>query len=256
MILMKTFILSVLVAFNPTNISVPTEDPTEKETAEAFIPMNQFIVDLYNDINDDDISFEAFEIGVKGYSELSLKNKLKNKQYITIVDMSLSANTERMFIIDINNRTLVAKKLVAHGMKTGNEFAEDFSNEQSSHKSSIGFYVTGELYNGRHDLSMKLDGQEYSNDNARSRGVVVHSAEYVSCDYIKSNGRLGRSYGCPAIEENGYKETVNMIKGGSCYFIYYPSRSYLSRSRIVNSSKNFLLTQSGNVSVSAPLVNN
>ena len=90
--------------------------------------------------------------------------------------MSLSANTERMFIIDMEERILVEKKLVAHGMKTGYEFASKFSNEQSSHKSSLGFFITGELYNGRHDLSMKLDGQEYSNDNARSRGLVVHSA--------------------------------------------------------------------------------
>ena len=246
---MKTFILSVLVAFNPTNISVPAEDPNEKEAAEAFIPMNQYTLELFNEINDDDLSLEVFQIAVKGYSELSLKNKLKNKKFLTIVDMSVSANTERMYIIDMEKRTLVDKKLVAHGMKTGNEFASDFSNEQSSHKSSIGFFITGELYNGRHDLSMKLDGQEYSNDNARSRGVVVHSADYVSCDYIKSNGRLGRSYGCPAIEKDGYEETVNKLQGGSCYFIYYPSRSYLSRSRIVNSSKNFVLTQSGNVSL-------
>jgi len=226
-----------------------SEDPAEKETAEAFIPINQYITELYSDINDEDLNYDAFEIAVKGYSELSLKNKLKNKQYLTVVDMSLSANTERMFIIDMEKRVLVDKKLVAHGMKTGNEFASNFSNEQSSHKSSLGFFVTGELYNGRHDLSMKLDGQEYSNDNARSRGVVVHSAEYVSCDYIKSNGRLGRSFGCPAIEEEGYEETVKMLQGGSCYFIYYPNRSYLSRSRIVNSSKNFVLTQSGNVSI-------
>ena len=250
MILTKSIILSVLVALNTTNITVPTEDPTKKETTEAFVPFNQYAMELYADIDEDDLSLEAFEIGLRGYSELSLKNKLKNKQYLTIVDMSLSANTERMFIIDMENRVLVGKKLVAHGMKTGSEFASDFSNEQSSHKSSLGFFITGELYNGRHDLSMKLDGQEYSNDNARSRGVVVHSAEYVSCDYIKSNGRLGRSYGCPAIEEDGYKETVNMIHGGSCYFIYYPSKSYMSRSRIVNSSKSFLLTQSGNVSIS------
>jgi len=250
MILMKTFILSLLVTFNTTNVAVPTEEPKGKETTEAYVPLNQYITELYDEIDEEALSYDAFEIAVKGYSDLSLKNKLKNKRYLTIVDMSISANTERMFIIDMEKRMLVGKKLVAHGIKTGNEFASNFSNEQSSHKSSLGFFVTGELYNGRHDLSMKLDGQEYSNDNARSRGVVVHSAEYVSCDFIKSNGRLGRSYGCPAIEEDGYKETVKMIHGGSCYFIYYPSRSYLSRSRIVNSSKNYVLTQSGNVSIS------
>jgi hypothetical protein len=244
---MKAFILFVLVSFNSTNSISSTVDPDKKDTEEEFISLNQYTLELFNEINDQQLSLEVFEIAVKGYSELFLINKLKNKKFLTIVDMSLSANTERMFIIDMEKRILVDKKLVAHGMKTGDEFASDFSNEQSSHKSCLGFFITGELYNGRHDLSMKLDGQEYSNDNARSRGVVVHGADYVSCEYIESNGRLGRSFGCPAIDKNGYEETVNKLQGGSCYFIYYPSRSYLSRSRIINSSKEFVLNPSGNV---------
>ena len=247
MILMQAFILSILVTFNVTNSITKTVGSNNKDTEEAFISLNQYTLALFKEINDQQLSLKVFEIALKGYSELSLKNKLKNKKFLTIVDMSLSANTERMFIIDMEKRILVEKKLVAHGMKTGNEFASNFSNEQSSHKSSLGFFITGEIYNGRHDLSMKLDGQEYSNNNARSRGVVVHSADYVSCEYIKSNGRLGRSFGCPAIDKEGYEETINKLQGGSCYFIYYPSRSYLSRSRIVNSSKEFVLNQSGNV---------
>ena len=248
MILMKVFILSILVTFNATNSITPTYGSNSKEAEEAFVPLNQYTLALFNEINEPHLSLEVFELAIKGYSELSLKNKLKNKKFLTIVDMSLSANTERMFIIDMEKRILVERKLVAHGIKTGNEFASNFSNEQSSHKSCLGFFITGELYNGRHDLSMKLDGQEYSNDNARSRGVVVHSADYVSCEYIESNGRLGRSFGCPAIAKEGYQETVNRLQGGSCYFIYYPSRSYLSRSRIANSRKEFVLNQSGNVS--------
>ena len=185
MILMKVFILSILVTFNATNSITPTLAQIVRRAEEAFVSLNQYTLALFNEINDQHLSLEVFEIAVKGYSELSLKNKLKNKKFLTIVDMSLSANTERMFIIDMEKRILVEKKLVAHGMKTGNEFASNFSNEQSSHKSSLGFFITGELYNGRHDLSMKLDGQEYSNDNARSRGVVVHSADYVSCEYIR-----------------------------------------------------------------------
>ena len=248
MISMKAFLLFVLVTFNPTKIITLKVDSDNKEKEESFTPLSQYTLDLFQEINDQHLSFEVFETALKGYSELSLKNKLRNKKFLTIVDMSLSANTERMFIIDLEERTLVEKKLVAHGMKTGYEFASKFSNEQSSHKSCLGFFITGELYNGRHDLSMKLDGQEYSNDNARNRGVVVHSADYVSCEYIESNGRLGRSFGCPAIDKEGYEETVNKLQGGSCYFIYYPSRSYLSRSKIINSDKEFVLNKAGNVS--------
>ena len=249
MILMKTFLLFVLVTFSPTKIITLAVDSNNIETEDSFISLNQYTLDLFREINDQHLSLEVLEIAVKGYSELSLKNELRNKKFLTIVDMSLSANTERMFIIDMEERILIEKKLVAHGIKTGDEFASQFSNDKSSHKSSLGLFITGELYNGRHVLSMKLDGQEYSNDNARSRGVVVHSADYVSCEYIASNGRLGRSFGCPAIEKEGYEETVNKLQGGSCYFIYYPSRSYLSRSRIVNSDKEFVLNKSGNVSI-------
>ena len=249
MILMKAFLLFVLVTFSPTKIITSAVDSNNIETEKSFISLNQYTLDLFKEINDQHLSLEVLEIAVKGYSELSLKNELRNKKFLTIVDMSLSANTERMFIIDMEERILLEKKLVAHGIKTGDELASKFSNEQSSHKSSLGFFITGELYNGRHDLSMKLDGQEYSNDNARSRGVVVHSADYVSCEYIEANGRLGRSFGCPAIDKEGYEETVRMLQGGSCYFIYYPSRSYLSRSRIVNSQKQFVLNKSGNVSI-------
>lgn len=232
------------MSFTPVSVS---EDPTEKEIEEAYVSMNQYVIDLYHDIKDESINYKAFEIAVKGYSQLSLKNKIRNKRFLTIVDMSLSSNTERLYIIDLKERKLAKKSLVAHGMKTGSEYAKDFSNTSSSHKSSLGFYLTGELYNGKHDLSMKLDGLEYSNDNARKRGIVVHSAEYVSQDFIKGNGRLGRSFGCPALPEEDYKETVNDIKNGSCFFIYYPDKYYLSKSKVVNANSDILLTHSGKV---------
>ena len=114
--------------------------------------------------------------------------------------------------------------LVAHGRNTGEEFANSFSNAAQSFKSSLGFYLTGEIYTGKHGMSLRLDGLEKGvNDNARSRGVVMHAADYVSNSFIKNNKRLGRSEGCPAIPGELSKEIINMIKDKSCLFIYHPS---------------------------------
>ena len=120
-------------------------------------------------------------------------------------------------------------------MKSGGEYATSFSNSQNSNKSSLGFYATGEVYQGKHGLSLRLDGLEHGiNDNARNRAVVVHGADYVSEKFSKTQGRLGRSLGCPAVPYAIHEEFINIIKDKSCLFIYHPSRVYVSKSKLVS----------------------
>ena len=136
----------------------------------------------------------------------------------------MSSNTKRLWIIDLSTNTVLYNSLVAHGRNTGNEFATAFSNASESYKSSLGFYATGEVYQGKHGLSLRLDGLEQGvNDNARARAVVMHGADYVAESFIKNNSRLGRSLGCPAIPMNMTKEIINTIKDKSCLYIYHPS---------------------------------
>lgn len=201
--------------------------PTPKE-----IEFQSFIDCFYESLGESSINFNAFETALKGYFELKALNKLENDRYLTIIDMSVSANTERFYLIDIYSQSIVYKSLVAHGMATGEEFAENFSNIENSHKSSLGFYLTGETYNGRHDFSLKLDGLEFSNNKARERGIVIHAANYVSHEYISTNGRLGRSYGCPALPFENYFDIVSKIKNKSCLFIYYPEKDYKRKTRM------------------------
>lgn len=193
---------------------------------------------FYETLNDESLNFTALEIGLKGYFELKAENKLINERYLTVIDMSLSSNIERFFLIDMYNQAIVYRSLVAHGVGTGDEFATDFSNTNSSHKSSLGFYLTGETYNGKHDFSLKLDGLEPYNNKARERGVVIHAADYVSYDFIEANGRLGRSYGCPSLPRENYFDIINKIKDKSCLFIYYPSKNYLVTSTFGKSIPN------------------
>lgn len=167
---------------------------------------------------------ESFAEALKGYYSLKQKGLIK-KEILTLVDFSLSSNTKRLWVINLVTGDILINSLVAHGQNTGQEYASNFSNASESYKSSLGFYATGETYNGKHGMSLRLDGLEKGvNDNARSRGVVMHAADYVSNSFIKNNHRLGRSQGCPAVPVELSKEIISMIKDKSCFFIYHPSR--------------------------------
>lgn len=177
-------------------------------------------------------SFECFNLALNGLSKLKEKGLIE-KNILTLVDFSKSSNTKRLWVIDLNNNIVLFHTLVAHGRNTGEEFANEFSNQAESFKSSIGFYATGEIYNGKHGLSLKLDGLEKGlNDNARERAVVMHGADYVSESFIRQNKRLGRSQGCPAVPVEMNEKIINVIKNKSCLFIYHPSKDQEILSRL------------------------
>lgn len=224
-----TFFLLFSLFTSKTNFTVPVKSQ-KKEIASVLNPSSDSNLEtIYNNLNSNDYNLpklESFKEALKGFNVLKEKG-LVEKNIITIVDFSLSSNVKRLWVIDLDTNTILYNSLVAHGRNTGEEYANSFSNANSSYKSSLGFYLTGEVYNGKHGLSLKLDGLEKGvNDNARERGVVMHSANYVSNSFIKNNKRLGRSQGCPAIPAEMLSGIVNTIKNKSCLFIYHPSRSF------------------------------
>lgn len=183
------------------------------------------VVKIYSTLKNNNLTLpklESFKKALQGFYELKDKGLIK-KDILTLIDFSLSSNSKRLWVIDLATNTILFNSLVAHGRNTGEEFATRFSNAAASFKSSLGFYATGEIYNGKHGMSLKLDGLEKGvNDNARSRGVVMHAADYVSNFFIKAHKRLGRSQGCPALPEELTKEIINTIKNKSCLYIYHP----------------------------------
>ncbi|RPD99862.1 hypothetical protein EGM88_00925 [Aureibaculum marinum] len=220
-----------------SNINNSEKTPSTRNS--TFISYTE---DIYNKIGDNNLDFDAFKYALKGYIQLKNKEKLNNSKYLTLIDMSVSANSERFYIINMETQTIEHKSVVAHGKKSGLEYAKKFSNKVNSHQTSIGFYKTAETYYGKHGLSLRLDGLEYSNDKARERAVVIHAADYANPDFIKANGRLGRSWGCPSLPYKDYSTIIDKIKNGSCLFIYYPQEDYLSKSKLV-SSENLLATK-------------
>lgn len=208
----------------------------EKETS-VYSPAEDknYVQILYDQINDPELNIEALAQAIKGYSLMRHRNITSGNRVLTIIDYSLPSNSRRFFVIDVSKGSILFKSLVAHGRNSGANYAVSFSNKKGSHKSSIGFFITGETYHGKHGLSLRLNGLERNiNDNAMERAVVIHAASYVDEEFIKRHGRLGRSYGCPALPIENYESIVNIIRNKTCVFIYYPDSDYLAESEIIN----------------------
>lgn len=180
-------------------------------------------------------SLALLQTALAGYELLLKEQSISRSDVITIIDFSLPSSKERLWVLDIIHGKVLFHCLVSHGLNSGDLMAEKFSNIPGSNASSPGFYSTGETYIGKHGYSLKLDGLEMGiNDKVRTRAIVMHGADYVSDEFIMRHGRLGRSFGCPAVPQELSKEIIQTIRGGSCLFIYVSKTSYLSNSPIIS----------------------
>jgi len=180
------------------------------------------------------LSEKAFDYAYTGYQHLVKKQKLSNAGILAICDFSQSSNKKRLYILSLDSNKILLTSYVAHGRGSGGEYATRFSNRSRSHQSSLGFYITSTTYSGEHGLSLRLQGLEPGFNNfAMKRNIVVHGAPYVSGYYISTNRFMGRSYGCPAVPESECAEIIDLIKNGTCFFIYHPTKKYLQSSKIL-----------------------
>ncbi len=195
------------------------------------------IKELYNELNaaQYDLSFTAFRYAYIGYQTMKKQHRLNNKELFSIIDFTKDCNSKRFYTIDLEKMKIVYYTYVAHGKKSGERMATSFSDAVESNKSSIGFYITGNTYNGGNGYSLMLHGDEKGyNSNLAKRSVVVHAADYANEDYIARNGRMGRSLGCPALPENIYKQVIETIKEKTMIFAYYNDAKYLKTSKYLN----------------------
>jgi len=191
---------------------------------------------LYDSLNLNKLglSLQALEYAYKGYEKLENKGLIKNRGILTICDFTKSSSEKRMYIIDVANYKILLNTYVAHGKNSGGAYARKFSNGMRSLASSLGFFITKNIYFGKHGLSLKLAGIEPGyNDKAEKRAVVVHGAPYIGDSRFHSE-YMGRSFGCPAVPQAQASKVINLIKDGTCLFIYHPSASYLHGSKILN----------------------
>lgn len=194
------------------------------------------VIDLYDSLKLEagGLSRAAFDYGIKGYKYLLSGGKIKNDSVISIIDFSLCSGNKRLFVIDLKRVRILFNTYVSHGKNSGMESANEFSNTPNSNKSSLGFYITANTYQGKHGYSLRLEGEEDGiNDNALSRGIVMHAASYVNEATAMQRGYIGRSQGCPAIPEALHRAIIEKIKNGSCLFIYSPDLFYIAHSLII-----------------------
>jgi hypothetical protein len=217
----------VLVSFSAAAKPEPLKPNPRRGIASSYLYSTLHLKEL-------GLSEKAFNAAFKGYSYLLRKRKLANTRYLTICDLSQSSRKKRFYIIDMEDQVVINNTWVAHGKNTGNEYATRFSNKLSSKQTSLGFYITRQTYVGENGFSLRMDGIEAGyNDKAYRRAIVVHGADYIGADQLQ-DFRMGRSFGCPAIPKTESREVINMIKDGSCLFIYHPTATYLKRSKILN----------------------
>lgn len=222
-------------AVNTTNKSVNTE---------AVI--NYWVDSLYAQmqLEEKGLSRSVFFEAYKGYEYLLSAGKLQKQGFLTICDYSQPSNKKRLYVIDVDKVKLLFNTYVSHGRNSGNDFATSFSNRNNSHKTSLGFMLTAETYNGDNGYSLRLDGLENGfNDNVRTRAIVMHGSNYVSGQRASKGTMMGRSYGCPAVPAREVKSIINTIKGGSCFYSYYPDKTYAAASKILNADFVWPLTQ-------------
>jgi len=211
-----------------------TDKPLTKSTdsVELITSFRSIYDSLHLEISG--LSKQAYELAQSGFKKMKKQGQLANDSILSIVDFSQSSDKKRLYILDLKNYKVLYNTLVAHGKKSGKLWAESFSNQPSSYKSSIGFYLTGHPYLGGNGYSLKLSGLEKGfNNNAARRAIVMHGAGYVSETYIADQGYIGRSEGCPAVPKQFAKEIINTIKDGTCLFIYHSDRLYRQRSALL-----------------------
>lgn len=170
----------------------------------------------------------TLQSAVKAYNKAQQRG-LSNKPILTVIDFTMPSNEKRMWVIDMRTNRVLANDLVAHGKGSGDRYATRFSNKHQTYASSLGVYVTGATYQGRHGLSLRLHGMEKGiNDQIFERTVVMHSATYVNKELAEAYGKIGRSWGCPAMSKATAAKVIPAIKNGSVVVAYHDQWKQIS----------------------------
>src|SRR5262249_8394380 len=150
---------------------------------------------------------------------------------LTVIDYSKPSTQKRLWVVDLRTQALLFEELVAHGQGSGNNMATRFSNDAETHSSSIGLYAAKDAYLGKNGYSLRLDGLDTGfNDHAMERAIVIHGAAYVSAEIARAQGRLGRSWGCPALRPEVAHDLIDRVKDSGLVFVYYPDPTWLASS--------------------------
>lgn len=181
---------------------------------------------------------EVLRMALRATTCAAEQGKVRRRDLLTVIDYSLPSSEPRLWVFDLESRRLLFRELVAHGKNSGGDLARVFSNSPGSLATSLGLFVTADTYFGSNGYSLRLQGlEEGVNDMAWDRAIVMHGAPYVSRAAIRALGRLGRSWGCPAVRKEVAKKMIDTLRGGSPIFAYYPDQRWLKESSYLTASR-------------------
>jgi hypothetical protein len=232
---MQKFVITALIvslfSFSAGSKTIPGNfTHTRSESDNCKSSLDVYLKKFYKGagLREAGLEYSLFRNAVVGYYNLKKQDKAR-RPVISVIDFGLPSTRKRMWIIDLKKKQLLEHTLVAHGKNSGENFAVNFSNTPNSYMSSLGFYVTGKTYTGKHGLSLKLSGVDPGyNTNADSRAIVLHGAPYVNENIAKCYGRIGRSLGCPAVPVEKTSSIIEMVKNGSVLFVCNQNKSFSS----------------------------
>lgn len=218
---------------NESTIEKATETSVKKSIPSASTLIDAKVKMIFEEsqLENSGLSFELFRTAYIGFINLQTEQKIApSASVLSVADFSLSSKTKRLWIVDLLKKELLLNTWVSHGRGSGGEMATQFSNTTNSHQSSLGFYVTGEVYSGKHGRSLRLDGMDVDfNHKARERAIVIHGASYVSAQAIKNLNRLGLSHGCPAVPSELSDKIIDLVKNKTVLFINADAANYKSK---------------------------
>jgi hypothetical protein len=163
---------------------------------------------------------------------------------LAVIDYSYASTKPRLWVFDLEHNKVLFHEVVAHGQGTGENMAVHFSNKDGSHQSSIGLFRTADTYTGKNGYSLRMQGLEPgTNDAAMARAIVMHGAPYVNTQMAASKGRLGRSWGCPAVRPEIARQVIDSLKNGQMIFSYYPDSNWLAKSPFINCKSKSLVAK-------------
>lgn len=210
--------------------------------AGAYVPVRYHVADSVNatsavlaeNASAAGLRSSVLELALRAHARIRASGQTSSS-FLTIIDYSLPSRERRLWVVDVDKGLVLERELVAHGNRTGGDTATAFSNRAGSNQTSLGTFVTGKTYTGKHGKSLRLHGLDAGlNDRAFERAIVVHGADYVNDGIVSQLGRLGRSQGCPALSPAASARIIDMIKDGSVVFSYHPSAATDYESRLAS----------------------
>lgn len=224
---------------NQANLATRPTSMTPAKT--ALLQFEDHIKDMYNQMGLEQmgLSYNVFKYAVSGYYNIDAEKRFApGRTKLAICDFRQPSNKKRLYVVDLATKQVIFNTYVAHGKNSGLVYAQYFSNSPETLQSSLGFYITEEVYYGSNGYSLRMNGLDRGfNDRAKERGIVLHGAPYVGESFITQSGRAGRSWGCPAVPLELSHEIIDAMRWGNCLFVYSDDTNYLNSSRFVNVQK-------------------